>query len=448
MPGSTSFLGARGLAWTPDGKSLLFCEEASPEMGRAVYRFFLETGEKQRLTSPPAGMGLGDAFPAVAPDGRTLAFARGTNTKGEIYLAPLAGGEPRALTSQGQITAGLAWAADGGSIVYSHQPAIGSAFRLSRISVSGGDPRPVAETGQNVAFPSVAPQGKRLVYERVNFDTNVWLYPLPGEERDRHPRKVVASTQMDVDPRFSPDGSRIVFGSNRTGSREIWTCDRSGANLIQLTSIGAVAGSPRWSPDGRHIAFDASPQGNWDIFVVDAQGGPPRQLTNYGGSDSRPSWSKDGRWIYFGSDRGGSPQIWKMSPDGTEPVQVTQRGAFQPFESPDGRFLYFARAPGNSVWRVPVEGGEETAVRVAPNTAVWAVGEDGLYFVEYREATAVPSKWFLRVLRTGATEPIDVMEVPPPFGATSLDIAPDGRWFAYAQSDRVESDLMLLEDFE
>jgi Tol biopolymer transport system component len=417
-------------------------------MGRAIYRFFLETGEKQRLTSPPAGMGLGDAFPAVAPDGRTLAFARGTNTKGEIYLAPLAGGEPRALTSQGQITAGLAWAADGGSIVYSHQPAIGSAFRLSRISVSGGDPRPVAETGQNVAFPSIAPQGKRLVYERVNFDTNVWLYPLPGEERDRHPRKVVASTQMDVDPRFSPDGSRIVFGSNRTGSREIWTCDRSGANLIQLTSIGAVAGSPRWSPDGRHIAFDASPQGNWDIFVVDAQGGPPRQLTNYGGSDSRPSWSKDGRWIYFGSDRGGSPQIWKMSPDGTEPVQVTQRGAFQPFESPDGRFLYFARAPGNSVWRVPVEGGEETAVRVAPNTAVWAVGEDGLYFVEYREATAVPSKWFLRVLRTGAAEPIDVMEVPPLYGATPLDIAPDGTWFAYAQSDRVESDLMLLEDFE
>jgi Tol biopolymer transport system component len=254
---------------------------------------------------------------------------------------------------------------------------------------------------------------------------------------------------MDVEPRFSPDGSRIVFASNRTGSREIWACDRDGGNLVQLTSLGRAAGSPRWSPDGRHIAFDANPRGHWDIFVVDAQGGPPRQLTNYEGNDSRPSWSKDGRWIYFGSDRGGSLQIWKMSPDGTETVQVTQRGGFYtPFESPDGRFLYFARAPGISVWRVPVEGGEETAVRVAPNTPAWDVGEDGFYFVEYREAPAVPSKWFLRVLRTGATEPIDVMEVPPLYGAAPLDIAPDGRWFAYTQSDRVESDLMLLEDFE
>jgi hypothetical protein len=76
------------------------------------------------------------------------------------------------------------------------------------------------------------------------------------------------------------------------------------------------------------------------------------------------------------------------------------------------------------------------------------VAKDGLYFVERREASTVPSKWFLRLLRSDATEPVDVMEVPPAWWAGALDIAPDGKWFAYVQSDRVESDLMLVENFE
>jgi Tol biopolymer transport system component len=310
----------------------------------------------------------------------------------------------------------------------------------------------VPEAGQNVQFPAVAPRGKRLAYERINSDANVWLYALPGEST-QPPLKVSASTQMEVSPQISPDGNRIVFASNRTGGREIWVCNRDGSNLVQLTSFGSAgAGSPRWSPDGRRIAFDAALRGNVDIFVIDAQGGTPRPLTTaYEGEDSRPSWSNDGRWIYFASNRSGTMQIWKQSPDGGEPVQVTQGGGVTPFESPDGRFLYFARAFGDAgVWRVPVEGGQEVAVLGAAKVweQGWAVGESGLYFTEYRQASALTSRWFLRWLPFDVAEPLDVMELPPPSGPAHLDIAPDGKWFAYAQSEQVGSDLMLLENFE
>jgi Tol biopolymer transport system component len=88
--------------------------------------------------------------------------------------------------------------------------------------------------------------------------------------------QIISSTGWELDPQYSPDGSRIVFGSNRSGFVEIMACDSDGSNPIPLTSFKGVrtAGAPRWSPDGRWIAFDSldrfGPSGR-AIFIVDAQ---------------------------------------------------------------------------------------------------------------------------------------------------------------------------------
>ncbi len=68
--------------------------------------------------------------------------------------------------------------------------------------------------------------------------------------------------------------NRIVFVSDRSGSREIWVCDSDGGNQVQLTKFGGShVGSPRWSPDGRQIAFDSRPSGLSSIYVINASGG-------------------------------------------------------------------------------------------------------------------------------------------------------------------------------
>jgi Tol biopolymer transport system component len=84
---------------------------------------------------------------------------------------------------------------------------------------------------------------------------------------------------VDLDPEFSPAGSRIVFASDRTGSIEIWTSAVDGSTALQLTHYGVESGSPRWSPDGTEIAFDVTDQGNADIYVISSTGGQPRRLT-------------------------------------------------------------------------------------------------------------------------------------------------------------------------
>ena len=122
------------------------------------------------------------------------------------------------------------------------------------------------------------------------------------------PEKLITSTMGDATPQYSPDGEKIVFGSIRSGTTEIWVCDREGENPLQLTTIGGPStGTPRWSPDGRWIAFDSRMEGNRDICVVSSQGGSPRRLTKEPSEDTCPSWSRDGRYVYFGSSRSTRP---------------------------------------------------------------------------------------------------------------------------------------------
>ncbi|MEJ7606802.1 MAG: hypothetical protein WKF37_11175 [Bryobacteraceae bacterium] len=84
------------------------------------------------------------------------------------------------------------------------------------------------------------------------------------------------------------------------------------------------------------------------------------------------SWSRDGRWIYFASNRDGAWQVWKTSPSGGVATRVTQAGGFAAFESPDGRYLYYAK--GRSVaglWRVPVAGGREESMMEQLKPGYW-----------------------------------------------------------------------------
>ena len=159
---------------------------------------------------------------------------------------------------------------------------------------SGRKPERLPIGGDNAAQPAVSSRGNRLAYVHRSADANIWQLKVPRSVRTvTSSTKLIATTRHEAGAQFSPDGKRIVFGSDRSGSSEIWVCDANGLNSYQLTTLGGHhAGTPRWwSPDNRRIAFDATRSGeNADIHVIDADGGAPRRVTVEMSDDVVPSW--------------------------------------------------------------------------------------------------------------------------------------------------------------
>jgi dipeptidyl aminopeptidase/acylaminoacyl peptidase len=266
----------------------------------------------------------------------------------------------------------------------------------------------------------------------------------PGEKR---PHVLVSSTS-DTDqgpgPQFSPDGKKLAYMSDRSGTMEIWVSNRDGGNPFQLTAVG-VAGTPRWSPDSQSIVFDANSTDSRKILSISVRGGAPQVLTPDKFESEVPSWSHDGKWIYFGSTRGGDLQVWKVPVAGGPPVQVTRQGGHAALESPDGKIVYYAKNPmaDPEIWQVPVEGGPETPLAlVRPGTwASWQVVEGGILFVGPSLGhQAVLSFYDFARQRTTTVAVLD--RVPFWLGAT-----PDGHTVAFDQPGQEQTQTMLVDNF-
>jgi serine/threonine protein kinase len=422
--------------WSPDGRWLV-ASTRGPAKG--LYLVSVETGEKRRLTSTPAGM-AGDFFGSISPDGRTLGFVRAKSATGgsgvyasDLFAMPLTAdlrpaGDARPLTSDNAGVRGMQWAAAGSEIVYSSNR--GGTFGLWRVAFSGTDkPRPETVGGSAHSF-AISARASRLVYEQgINIDINIWRLDL--SQPASPPVIFISSSRQEMNQSYSLDGKRIAFRSDRSGAFEIWTCDSDGSNAAQLTNR-PTSGSPMWSPDNASIAFDSQVDGAWQIFTIPAHGGQSRQVTTSGGS--RPSWSHDGKWLYFDA----KSNVWKIPAGGGTPIQVTKNGAANPVESEDGRALYYSS--GMKILRSATDGSGETAlVPDAAGDLTFAVAHDGIYYLGPSQEV----RFFSFTTHTSRT--ILTLQKRRNSG---LAVSPDGHWLLFAQTDNEPgSDLMLVDNF-
>jgi Tol biopolymer transport system component/DNA-binding winged helix-turn-helix (wHTH) protein len=438
------------LNYSPDGKFLVLPDKQSQDEPFSIYSVTLQSGEKTKLTSPPAGS-VGDLFPAYSPNSQTLAFVRSISiAAADIYLFAAGAAEPQRLTFDNTSIRGLSWTPDGKELVFASRRG-GSNYGLWKISKADGVLERLTANERDIYSPTISHQGNRLSYTQSMSDANIWQFDLTkNKPQDQQLHLLIASTLEENGPQYSADGKRIVFASRRSGSFEIWICDADGRNPRQLTNIGgALTGTPRWSPDSRHIVFDSWLGGNAAIYVINADGGAARRLTSDTDEDVTPSWSRDGRWIYFGCTRSGSMQIWKISAEGGAATQVTRHGGFEGFESADGQYFYYAKGramPG--IWRVPVGGGEESLVvdyHQAGLWRYWAVTDKGIYF-----ATAeTPSHPLIEFFNFDTRKITTIAKLNKPLFKTDpgLAVSPDEKSLLVVQIDQKGSDIMLMENF-
>ena len=443
-----------------DPKSVLIRDREGTTGPFGIDRVFIDTLERRRLTKAPVG--AGDWRFQVSPDGETVALIRYERPGiADLYVMPTSGGEPRRLSDWNATLMGLAWTPDGREIVYSVEET--AASRLWRIDANAATPgrgSPIAGIPVTARLPSISRprsgQPARLAFQTQTIDVDIQMLDLEaGAVNDAiEARPFANSTRVEASAKFSPDGRRIAFASQRSGNQEVWIAGRDGGGLRQVTSLNAqqllVFG---WSPDGERILFDAAVDGNSDVYTVGTDGGQIRRLTSEPSIDGVPSWSNDGRWIYFSSTRAGAiPDAWRVSPDGGAAQRITHNGGFEPKESPDGQYLFYLAGnphglgtdPRSRLMRRPVAGGPEETVLEHVRPFLWSVIESGIVFLT-READfdAIDRYRFSdqRVARIGRLG----FRVPTSY--THMSVSRDGRWALATRMVRVDSDLMRLDNF-
>jgi Tol biopolymer transport system component/DNA-binding winged helix-turn-helix (wHTH) protein len=427
--------------WSPDGKWLVF--GGTMDVGyQRITLLSLDDLKVKSLTSPE--MPEYDCEPAFSPDGRRIAFERGSiaGMGRDLFVIPITGGEPRRLTFENAWGGVPAWTHDGSEIVFPSTR--GGLLNLWRIPAKGGSPQPVSGIGPVAFAPSIPRRGNLLAYVRPNVNSSIWQIRLSDETSPLIPAtRLISSRGQNWRPSFSPDGKRIVFESDRLGYSEIWYCGSDGANCAQLTSLHGTAGTARWSPDGRHIAFEVQLQHFYEIYVIDLPDGRPRVLPTFPNSDNgAPNWSRDGKWIYFYStDEKGFFQLWKVSFQGGTPVRVTREGGIYAIESEDGRFVYYAKHL-LGIWKVPLKGGkEELVLDQAVEWPGWALSRRGIYFLSPRKDKKGRIEFF--DFATHKRTPIADVDKPNP----GLALSPDGRSLLYSRNEFEDYEIMLVKNF-
>jgi Tol biopolymer transport system component len=455
-------------AWTPDSRSIVR-QYGAADGSWGILRQVLDSDARDELTRVPAG--VRDWKVRVSPDGRLAAFMRATGGRlafafgrSALFVVPAEGGEPRRLTDwAGGIGGGLAWTPRGDAILYS-RPRLGGR-QLVRVPVSRHGPvEPVDGVPREAVSPSTsglrADGTYRLALAHGQLDIGLRMVDLHGPILDGTLTSVAAycdSTRIDSVGRFSRDGDRVAFVSNRSGRAQIWTARQEGSELRSITSFeDAALDVGSWSPDGRHVTFAATVAENTDVCVVAIDGTGPRRLTRADAAEIDPEWSADGHWIYYATDEPGSEGIWKMRSDGSgERMRLTSGLAYEPRESSDGLSVYLVGEPRLpdplcTLRRVPVRGGP---VQVAYEGVLWGgwdISDAGVVFLTAGTLSDVdgePDGISLLDFDTGTIRRLGAL--PFRFNAHAIDrfliASRDGRWALVPQVDHRDRDVIVLD---
>jgi dipeptidyl aminopeptidase/acylaminoacyl peptidase len=254
-----------------------------------------------------------------------------------------------------------------------------------------------------VTDPQLSPDGRRIAFvvtslsdERDEYLSNIWVVDAAGGA----PRRFTAGPRRDTEPRWSPDGTRLAFLSERApkDKLQLYVMPADGGEPTKLTALENGVGGVTWSPDGSRLAF-VSPVGGqrepeseeekrksrparvitsvkyrfngegfvYDrrphVFVASTDGSAPLQLTDGDFIDADPAWSPEGESIVFASarhaerDDDDASDLWRVPAKGGAPQRLTETtgSVMLPAFSPDGRSIaYFAR-PGRNAYGGNVE---------------------------------------------------------------------------------------------
>lgn len=229
----------------------------------------------------------------------------------------------------------------------------------------------------------VSPNGQTIAFDLLG---DIYTMPITGGT----PTRIASGLAWEVQPRFSPDGARIAFTSDRGGGDNIWMMDANGGNMRQVTNESfRLLNQPDWSPDGQYIVArkhftTGRSLGTGEVWLYHVSGGAGVRLVerpneNFQKDLGEPVFAPDGEGVYFSRNTTPGNQFiyaqdsntqlfaverYDMETGERETIVDGPGGALNPRPSPDGRYMAFIRRDRTQsvLYVKDLNSGEERAI--------------------------------------------------------------------------------------
>ena len=443
--------GNSALHWSPDGKRIVFVRTGGP-LGDALVVADPD-GQNETIVAKREGA-QHIHWPRWSADGRYIYFNHGPQNFNieptQIFRVPATGGALEPVIATARRAAFPFLTRDGTGLIYAANPDSVDLSLWWRDLKTGRDVRLTSGVGE-YTHPSLSADGQRLVGTVIDSRQALERVPI-ALNREAAFEPVTDGYTGDIDPVWSPDGSRLVFSTSRTGNRTLWSARGKMEQLAPITTGVAIDERPAFSPDGQRIAFVSDRGGQRGIWLVSPEGGAPRLIAHADVVDTI-SWSPDSTRLVYATPIGDAPGLMIMNvADGKTTRLPTPRAASAPSWSRDdviafiearggtlGAFIQLVKPDGGRVESQPLDG--PSAPLIANGFVVWSADGKKLAAVALPGA-AVGSIWIVEP--NNPTPYKKVMDLPGGVFLRGLTWSPDGSSFIVGRY-RWSGDIFLAE---
>jgi TolB protein len=261
---------------------------------------------------------VGPTYPAVSPDGRTIAFS----ARGWLWTMSAAGGLAERITKGAGMDSRPAWHPDGTRLAFVRDDTRNT--DIVEVEIATGVERVLVATPAAELDPAYTPDGTALYYASAESgDLEIYRRDLATQQTTR----ITEERGLDLRPQPIAGGA-VVFVSKRGTGDEVAVIDADGARrVLAMASIASLA-RPAVSADGRRVAvpLPVLSSTEWALQLLDVAGGPMTEIVSGGGHPIMPAWSPDGRHVYFSrADERGAFGLWRIDGGGgvAQPIVPT-----------------------------------------------------------------------------------------------------------------------------